>query len=258
MDAIIYKDTIYGGGGVMRGNYFAPIIYSTEERVVGVWIDNKPLYQKTCVYGSVSGTAASLSLDIANVEYISLCTEGSSVNGNCPISYVTGSNYNNNIGGFFDVSANDAAFAIRIGSAMAGYVDSVVLTVVYTKTTDVAGSGKYNTLGVPNVHYTTDEQVIGTWLDGKPLYQKTIAIHNESTVSSDTTITTIDSTFRIKNWKAFAIENGVSYKVPYVAGSGNASFYFFENGNVEFTIRNMSFAAGSDFYITIEYTKTTD
>jgi hypothetical protein len=46
--------------------------------------------------------------------------------------------------------------------------------ICYTKLADVAGSGEYNTLAVPNVHYSTDEQVIGTWIDGKTLYQKTV------------------------------------------------------------------------------------
>ena len=381
IDGHIFNVVGSGGGGtkiILNGQ-----IYSTEEKVVGVWKNNKPLYQKTCVFGSVSGQTASLSLGIANIEEAFLCAEASYVNdGTCPLPYVTGTAYANNIGGFFDIGVSDTSFAIRIGQSMAGNINSVVLTVrytkttdtagsggyqaygftpviysteerevgvwkdnkplyqktfsvtinstdyiidlsslsveqittyigyinhvdgtwnlhfpyydsdryysvgeynnntkelhiassgnmvtqypyvtftiQYTKTTDVVGSGSYNTLGVPNVHYTTDEQVIGTWVGGKPLYQKTLAIHNSSVVDSDRTITTIDSTFRVKNWEAFAIENGVNYKIPYVAGSGNASFFFRENGNVEFTIRNTTFAAGSDFYITIEYTKTTD
>ena len=257
MDALIYKDTIYGGGGAMRGNYFNPIIYSTEERVVGVWIDNKPLYQKTCVYGSVSGTAASLSLDIANVEYISLCTEGSSVNGNCPISYVTGSNYNNNIGGFFDVSANDAAFAIRIGSAMAGYVDSVVLTVVYTKTTDVAGSGKYNTLGVPNVHYTTDEQVIGTWIDGKPVYQKTFS----ATLSGDSASIDISN---LNMERVIALEGSYDIGVTqlalneYIASSVLTYTHINTGLNPPYIDCKNYVSNNSTVYITVKYTKTTD
>lgn len=240
------------------GEYYNPVIYSTEEREVGVWIDNKPLYQKSVTCGSITNRS-SISLGIENVEHISFVPEGSWINdGDRPLPYVIGSDASNNIGGYFTIGTSDTSFEVRMGNGLASDSRNGVITVQYTKTTDVAGSGRYNTLGVPNVHYTTDEQVIGTWIDGKPLYQKTIAIHNESAVSSYTTITTIDSTFRVKNWKAFAIENGVSYKVPYVAGSGNAYFYFRENGNVEFTITNTSFAAGSDFYITIEYTKTTD
>ena len=105
-----------------------------------------------------------------------------------------------------------------------------------------------------NIIVDNNEKVIGTWF-GENLYEKTLVIHNESTVNSRMTIATIDSTFRVKNWEAFVIESGVTYKIPYVAGSGNASFIFRENGNVELIINNTSFSAGSDFYITIEYTK---
>jgi hypothetical protein len=47
-----------------------------------------------------------------------------------------------------------------------------VCTYQYTKTTDTAGSGTWTPEGVPAHHYSTSEQVIGTWIDGKPLYEK--------------------------------------------------------------------------------------
>ena len=247
MDALFYKDKMYGGGGAMRGNYFNPIIYSTEEREVGVWTDNKPLYQRTFTFDISS--VNDWTLFDNSVSYENLISANGIIS-TPTATFPIVSNFN-----------DEPRWSIQ-NNILTYYYQGVQrqgkITVQYTKTTDAPGSGYYTTLGVPAVHYTTDEQVIGTWIDGKPLYQKTLVIHNESTVSSDTTITTIESTFRVKNWKAFAIENGVTYKVPYVAGSGNASFFFRENGNVEFTIRNTSFAAGSDFYITIEYTKTTD
>lgn len=171
MNTFFYKDIAYPDGVIGGKDYYNPVIYSTTERVIGVWADNKPLYQKTVVFGSVSGTAASLPLNIANVDLIFLCADASSVNGVVPLSYVTGSNYNNNIGGFFDVAANNTNFEIRIGTAMAGHIDSVIITAQYTKTTDTAGSAPYNNYGVPTVRYTTDEQVIGTWL-GETLYRR--------------------------------------------------------------------------------------
>lgn len=97
---------------------YNPIIYSTEEREVGVWIDNKPLYAKTVTTnGSVPSGAVLISREVINANY--------------------------------DL-------------------------ILYTKSSDTAGSGSYNTLGVPNVHYSTDEQVIGTWM-GETLYQKCVA-----------------------------------------------------------------------------------
>lgn len=225
----------------------SPIIYSTEEREIGVWTDDKPLYAKTYNFNSfvrITNSGADISQYIDNRNDIEILVRGE---------------------GFSD----DITQAIHSTALWVGYSTRGVImaycsegatvncvTLYYTKTTDVAGSGSYTTLGVPAHHYDSNEKVVGTWF-GETLYEKTLVIHNESTVSSTTTITTIDSTFRVKNWKAFAIEYGVNYQIPYVAGSGSASFYFRENGNVDFTITNTSFAAGSDFYITIEYTKST-
>lgn len=245
------KTTDAVGSGGYQAYGFSPIIYSEEEREVGVWIDNKPLYQKTIHIPNVTKSSwGSYSFGIENAIVHDLKGYVLTNNGvKWAINY-----YQSNT--FFSVYFSNSSVTIywNYGNANSAEAD---VTILYTKTTDVAGSGEYNTLGIPNVHYDGNEKIIGTWF-GETLYQKTLVIHNESTVSSNTTITTIDSTFRVKNWKAFAIEYGVNYQIPYVAGNGNASFYFRENGNVDFTITNTSFAAGSDFYITIEYTKTTD
>ena len=47
-------------------------------------------------------------------------------------------------------------------------------TIKYTKTTDVAGAGLFVPSGIMAVHYSTTEQIIGTWL-GETLYQKVVA-----------------------------------------------------------------------------------
>ena len=49
---------------------------------------------------------------------------------------------------------------------------SAILTIWYTKDSDTAGSGSWTPSGVPAVHYSTDEQVVGTWIDGRTIYQK--------------------------------------------------------------------------------------
>lgn len=181
MDAIIYKDTIYGGGGAMRGNYFNPIIYSAEEREVGVWKNNKPLYQKTIVIDNVpsgSGTfdIYTLDSDIENVvNHISFMNSGVYTRF---VPYVDVGNYDMNI--YFNLPTIKL---VVDNDSWAGY--TLYITIQYTKTTDVAGSGKYNTLGIPNVHYTTDEQVIGTWIDGKPLYEKTFTGLSQATNGAD-------------------------------------------------------------------------
>lgn len=260
MDALIYKDTIYGGGGAMRGNYFDPIIYSTEERVVGVWVDNKPLYQKTVIKSGSISQRETIPLGIANVENIFLVSDASSVNGIQPLPLVTGTDNSNNIGGFFDIQQSDTSFLFRIGSGMVGYVDNAIITVQYTKTTDVAGSGKYNTLGVPNVHYTTDEQVIGTWLTGKPLYKKTLQVTLDSTDFvvdlSSLNIMQITSMQGYMN----VSDNTWVLHYPYYDSDRYYSVGEYNNTTKEFHIASSSNMVSQYPYVTfsIEYTKTTD
>lgn len=152
----------------------APIIYSTTEREVGVWTDGKPLYQKTVFFDSLS-SSYSLSLGVSNIEYAFLVPDGSWANNSTrPIPYIIGTNNNNNIGGYFNVTSSDTSFEFRLGSGSASDTVNGCITFRYTKTTDTPGSGKYTALGTPAVHYSTAEQVVGTWIDGKTLYQKTI------------------------------------------------------------------------------------
>lgn len=108
------------------------------------------------------------------------------------------------------------------------------------------------------VNYSTEERAIGMWVDGKTLYQRTLVIHNETIINSNRTIANISTDHQVKHFKAIAIELGVTYCIPYIAGSGNASISFRNTGEVDFNILNTSFSAGSDFYITYEYTKVSD
>lgn len=149
-------------------NIFTPQIYSTEEREVGVWVDNKPLYAKSYDFGALPNNATkTLSSGLTDVNVVKMDGIAISVNG------FTTTIPHPEIGGNGDIQIEFLATKeIRIKtnsdySAFTGYV-----TLLYTKTADIAGSGSYNTLGVPMVHYSMNEQVIGTYL-GETLYQKT-------------------------------------------------------------------------------------
>lgn len=161
-----FKTTDRAGSGGYQAYGFSPIIYSEEEREVGVWIDNKPLYQKTWkLTNEVLLTSSGIqinAIDTSGMESLVECVGSYSASANAKTIPILAWKYNNNT---------------YYGSSIQAYVD--IITLYYTKTTDTAGSGKYNTLGVPNVHYTEDEQVIGTYL-GKPLYQKTFVANMAS------------------------------------------------------------------------------
>ena len=170
MSKIIFNGVDYAGGS---GNYFNPVIYSDVERKVGVWRDNKPLYQKTWLVPKSSlnsGETTYTHNDDLHIDNL-VSVEGTVGNSRPLVEYHSNSAWACSI---YNIGNN--AFWIYLGSSVYSNLANtsyVKVTLRYTKTTDVAGSGDYNTYGVPTVHYSTSEQVIGTWTDGKPLYKKT-------------------------------------------------------------------------------------
>ena len=97
----------------------APMIYSLEEREVGVWVDNKPLYQKTYINVASSGQAVNVTLsDLSDIETIFIVPQGSASTDEVPFPYVHYSTANL-IGGFFTLSNGVPRLSIRRCSDMA-------------------------------------------------------------------------------------------------------------------------------------------
>lgn len=241
---------------------YPPLIYSLEEREVGVLSDGKPLYQKTFELGTLaSGQNIGKSLGLANIDKIFLVVDGSWATNNgsqFPIPYVhyaTG----NLIGVFFEVSASDVVAQFRIGSGMSGAVGDTILTVRYTKTTDTAGSGIWNGQGGIAHHYSTSEKVVGTWIDGKPLYEKTIVYTPSEAITSSVTIATIANAkvMRVTEATGYNATDNRGYDLPDVRSSGGTKFSY-DNGDVVIQTFNDSWNSSWTFYVTVQYTKTTD
>lgn len=247
MSKITVGDTTYeiqGGGGGGSNLILDAQRYSLDEQVVGIWTDGKPLYQKTFYIakmdylstrtnknvGSISGIdmvvslkgilsngsktqryeisfpfASSGNLTTLYYNYTDNCIYFSSTTtwgdsdlyvtilytkttdvagsggyqayGFSPIIY---SDVEREVGVWRDNKPLYAKTVTTGGSVPSGatLIHREALEgydcIYYTKLADVAGSGEYNTLAIPNVHYSTDEQVIGTWIDGQTLYQKTV------------------------------------------------------------------------------------
>ena len=234
---------------------YPPLIYSDEEREIGVWRDGKPLYQKTITFTSVS-KSGSLSLGISNVDKIFLAS------GECGIGlqlpYVHGSAPSHNVGGFFTITSQDTSWDFRSGDNAESTV-SGFLTVQYTKTTDTPGSGKWTTQGTVAHHYSTDEHIIGTWIDGKPLYEKVLNLPNIS-VGVNTIqhgISNLASMISITGKCTYG-DGTRGLCIPFLSSSTywitcaniTSSQFTLEIGNGLGSIQNCT--------ITIQYTKTTD
>ncbi len=147
------------------GQSFQPVIYSEEEREIGVWTDGKPLYQKTFYYASLPSNNRDWQLLQESypleelVTYNAMCVySGNRQLGNS--NYIIISYYNGNL--YYHTPS------------LSGTLTDVYVTIQYTKTTDQPGSGTWTPQGVPAVHYSIEEQVVGTWTDGNTIYEKTI------------------------------------------------------------------------------------
>lgn len=230
-----------------------PLIYSEEEREVGVFTDNKPLYQKSFIISNLtlnsgSWTDTSETIPdgvIVKAEIADYTTDG--------VSYPI----------YANIDANDVLYIMQNRSIDITFSNAVI-TVWYTKTTDNAGDGSYNTLGVPKVHYSTDEQVIGTWVDGSTLYEKSYEITN-----INNNIITVDSSLNANEiiemkgtFKRHISSNDIRW-YRFDGRSENSSYNEYglypnyDNGDLIVKINGYSTSEIEKILLTVQYTKTT-
>lgn len=172
--------------GIKQGTsgIFAPVIYSDNERKIGIWRDNKPLYQKTVTFdgarshgSNVFSTGILDAEEIVSISGMASYASGGVNNKWIPFTFSDDSTQNGITNAVLKINSflrsTGEIYAYIGADYQSTYaINRVRITIQYTKTTDVAGSGNWNTDGVPTVHYDTSEKVIGTYL-GKPLYQIT-------------------------------------------------------------------------------------
>lgn len=157
-----------GGMPEMVANKFSKsCIYSTTERMVGQWYNGKPIYQKTVITNTNTTTPMS---DIAdNVEEV------------VHLEFRCGWKYGSEEAWYYNTNYKNSDNGFRIGVAYKpsmklepmpySYTNNkeLIATLWYTKTTDspiAIGS---------DTDYSTDEKIVGTWIDGSPVWQKTVA-----------------------------------------------------------------------------------
>lgn len=111
--------------------------------------------------------------------------------------------------------------------------------------------------------YSTTETIIGTWIDGKPIYRKTITgILDGTYVESgyfftwiNSGITNIDNItskeISVKTTDKISFEGSENLKLDYILTGGFAN-------KVQIGAKSGSIPADSSVIITLEYTKTTD
>ena len=116
------------------------------------------------------------------------------------------------------------------------------------------------------IHYSTQEQVIGTWIDGKPLYQKVIDCGALPNATSKNVLHGVDNIKRIVNINGYAYDSSTSgpwsWPFPgFVVSNGefntDAIMVYGEGDHIKITTYR-NYSSYSESYVIIQYTKTTD
>ncbi len=107
------------------------------------------------------------------------------------------------------------------------------------------------------VNYSTDEQVIGKWIDGKPLYEKTIDFGGMPNNTTKTVAHNISNVSRFVDVRGcYKSVGGVAYPLPQYVGTYYYALYA-DSTNVTI-VDNISLGTGTTTYVTLRYAKTRD
>ena len=137
-------------------------------------------------------------------------------------------------------------------SQTAGLVASVVNTPSMSDT-DTYSCDYINKLNT----YSTEEKVVGEWIDGKPLYRRVfIGTKGNNTQVNVGSIIDVNDIIKIQG--TLGSDDRITQSVGgYMDSRNNSSFIYFNYANNSITLVSPEIYNGK-YIITIEYTKTTD
>lgn len=231
-------------GGVI----YLPSIYSDEEREVGVWTDGKPLYQITVdqtIGSDADYTVFANGIDHAHL--VNSCFEYSSGRW-MSFDYISLGATSNSRTCYVDVQNGALKLHNQTNQSL-----HWIATIQYTKTADVAGSGTWNGQGGVAHHYSENETIVGTWIDGKPLYERSISIAGVSVSTNQTVTIYTQANIKMKYFSGYLTENDITYVIPEIGVRIRQS-----GDNIQISAQSGASWAISEGYVTIQYTKTTD
>ena len=233
-------------------------LYSTDEQLVGRWTDGKPLYQKVVDTGALPNASRQSTMHgISNIDMI-VSVEGIAFyNGSfIPLPFVSTNGASGNNGFLIFLSSTKTTIEIEtFSSAYTSYSGYAIIK--YTKTTDVSVNIGSDT------DYSETEKIVGTWVDGKPLYQKTIdcgVMPNSTTKTVAHNISNIASIVSLTG----VAQNGdnVSGFIPLpltMVGSSTTYQIYMKATYTDIVFKSDSnMSEFSKSYVTLQYTKTTD
>ena len=124
---------------------------------------------------------------------------------------------------------------------------------------DICGGSVLPNIVQSAFNYSTNEQIVGKWIDGKPLYQKTAQITTPTSGANvsvyNTTGMNIDM---VVNLDVFLNDAGYRNAGWFFNGSRYINAWWDSGSNIVYMTCPSSYEQGKEAYIIIKYTKTTD
>ena len=128
---------------------------------------------------------------------------------------------------------------------------------------DIANGEISNGFVQSQFNYSTEEQVIGKWIDGKPLYQKTYKMDNQAISNGmhdfiDLTSLNIDEFVNLFGVMSTSDHQQVCL-IPACSSAGDTGFRYEKSSKIlKSEVSGTNSWSASNVRLTIQYTKTTD
>lgn len=161
---------------------------------------------------------------------------------------------------FYEVVEDDGTYSWQPTAVQDGISSSELPDALTNAQVDLIKS-KFNPVQTANViintqpleEYSTTEQVVGTWIDGKPIYRK-VFYNDGNALQNNIDVTSLHIDRLINDWA-----EGHTGAAQYTyTGSHIGSGRFIDISNNILTYHMLNISAEITYWIALEYTKTTD
>lgn len=106
--------------------------------------------------------------------------------------------------------------------------------------------------------YSKEEKVVGSWINGKPLYQKTIVTQIPEPSKQNTIIMPNTNVDDVINFNSSFTNGIVINTAPNINGANYLNFWYNKEDNLLYITCTEKTWSNRRLYLTIQYTKTTD
>ena len=270
-----YQDLLpYLGGAIpsFANKFNRSDIITTDEKIVGAYL-GKPMYQKTIqgvlpdavAYGTIVYESYPIGASVDSVVSYYGQYNPNGLWHSFPIDIDFGNQWNYAAKVLVSDNLYTGGFGknvVIVGNADIAWNGSpFTITVKYTKTTDTANSFKYS----DSHDYSTSETIVGTWIDGKPIYQRTVQMVAPNVTTDGTAA---KENLDITSWnlnECLGLEM-VGHKTNtsyfghggYFSSDGHYQLKAYVYRGTQLTVSSQNSSLnGITVYVTVRYTKNT-